>query len=689
MIGRPRGRSRGGGGKTCRVFDAVKRLIVGQPLRSARLGETLLSKRVALAVFCSDPISSVAYATEQIVLVLAAGGLVALRATPWIGLVVALLLVTVVASYRQTCYAYPSGGGAYVVSRENLGESASLAAAAALLVDYVMTVAVSVASGVVAVTSAIPALSPYAVAISVGLIAVLTLANLRGTRESGRIFAVPTYAFVGLTLLMFVWAGIKALTSGLPAASTATEPVPQSTGLAGLALVFLLVRAFASGCTALTGVEAISNGVPSFEKPKARNAATTLTLMGIIAVVLFGGITVLAVALDARALPDGDPSVISQIAEAVFGGTSPVFYLFQAATAAILILAANTAFNGFPGLASILARDSYLPRQLHNRGDRLVFSNGVLLLAAAAAALIIGFDANIDRLIQLYIVGVFTSFTLSQLGMVRHWQRALRRPDPATRTARSSGRAVSAGVGGSERRSMRRAQAINALGAVFTAVVLVVVFATKVTHGAWIAVVAMIVLFIAMRGVNRYYGRVSAEVSADEDAEPTTLPSRVHAIVLVSRLHKPALKALALARATRPDALTAITLALDDDDTRRLRHEWERRAIPVPLTVLEAPYRDLVRPLISYVKQLRDTHPQTVIMVFIPEYVVTRWWQQLLHNQSALRFKARLLFTPGVVTVDVPYQLGVGEQGWLGTRRPHVTIPSPEQPNPPATTPAR
>jgi len=671
------------------VFDAVKRLIVGQPLRSARLGETLLSKRVALAVFCSDPISSVAYATEQIVLVLAVGGLVALRATPWIGLVVALLLVTVVASYRQTCYAYPSGGGAYVVSRENLGESASLAAAAALLVDYVMTVAVSVASGVVAVTSAIPALSPYAVTISVGLIAVLTLANLRGTRESGRIFAVPTYAFVGLTLLMFVWAAIKALTTGLPAASTATEPVPQSTGLAGLALVFLLVRAFASGCTALTGVEAISNGVPSFEKPKARNAATTLTLMGAIAVVLFGGITVLAVALDARALPDGDPSVISQIATSVFGATSPVFYLFQAATAAILILAANTAFNGFPGLASILARDSYLPRQLHNRGDRLVFSNGVLLLAAAAAALIIGFDANIDRLIQLYIVGVFTSFTLSQLGMVRHWQRGLRRPDPATRTARGSGRAVSAGVGGSERRSMRRSQAINALGAVFTAVVLVVVFATKVTHGAWIAVVAMIVLFIGMRGVNRYYQRVSAEVSADENAEPTTLPSRVHAIVLVSRLHKPALKALALARATRPDALTAITLALDDDDTRRLRHEWERRAIPVPLTVLEAPYRDLVRPLISYVKQLRDNHPQTVIMVFIPEYVVTRWWQQLLHNQSALRFKARLLFTPGVVTVDVPYQLGAGEQGWLGTRRPHVTIPSPEQPNPPATTPAR
>jgi amino acid transporter len=660
------------------VFDIVKRLVVGRPLRTAGLGETLLSKRVALAVFCSDPISSVAYATEQIVLVLAAGGLVALRATPWIGLVVALLLITVVASYRQTCYAYPSGGGAYVVSRENLGEAASLAAAAALLVDYVMTVAVSVTSGVVAVTSAIPALSPYAVAMSAGVIMVLTLANLRGTRESGRVFAVPTYAFVGLTLLMFVWAGIKALTSGLPAAPTATQPVPESTGLAGLALVFLLVRAFASGCTALTGVEAISNGVPSFEKPKARNAATTLTLMGAIAVVLFGGITVLAVALDARALPDGDPSVISQIAGSVFGGTSPVFYLFQAATAAILILAANTAFNGFPGLASILARDRYLPRQLHNRGDRLVFSNGVVLLAAAAAALIIGFDANLDRLIQLYIVGVFTSFTLSQLGMVRHWQRALRPPATAL-GATHAGLAVSGAVSGAERRGMRRSQAINATGAVFTAIVLAVVFATKVTHGAWIAVVAMILLFIAMRWVNRYYDRVTTEVTTEADAQ-ATLPSRVHAIVLVSRLHKPALRALALARSTRPDRLNAITLNVDPDDTRHLRGDWEKRAIPVPLTVLEAPYRDLVRPLITYVKQLRETNPQTLIMVFIPEYVVTRWWQQLLHNQSALRFKARLLFTPGVVMVSVPYQLGVGEQGWLGTRRPSTPAPDPAPP---------
>ena len=649
--------------QTGAVFDGVKRVFVGRPLHSDRMEGTLLPKRVALAVFCSDPISSVAYATEQILLVLAAGGLVALATAPWVALAVILLLVTVVASYRQTCYAYPNGGGAYVVSRENLGESASLAAAAALLVDYVMTVAVSVTSGVVAVTSAIPALSPHAVIIAVGLILVLTVANLRGTRESGRVFAVPTYAFVGLTVLMFAWAGVEAVTGGLPEAVTAANPLPDPGELSSLALLVLVVRAFASGCTALTGVEAISNGVPSFERPKARNAATTLAMMGGIAVVLFGGITVLAVALHAQALPDGNPSVISQIAAAVFGGSSVVFYLFQAATAAILILAANTAFNGFPGLASILARDSYLPRQLHNRGDRLVFSNGVVLLAGAAAALIIGFDANIDRLIQLYIVGVFTSFTLSQFGMVKHWQTLLRRhPDGAPDTVTQAG-----GIGGGTRRSMRRSQAINAVGAVFTAVVLVVVFATKVTHGAWIAVAAMIVLFIAMRSINRYYTRVTIEVAAD-DEELQTLPSRVHALVLVSRLHRPAMQALALARGMRPDVISAVTLAVDADETRLLRQEWESRSIPVQLTMLEAPYRDPIRPLISYVKDLRRANPRTVIMVFIPEYVVTHWWQQLLHNQSALRFKARLLFTPGVVVVSVPYHLGVAEDSWLGRR---------------------
>ena len=627
----------------------LKRLLVGQPRPSARLGETLLPKWLALPVFCSDPISSVAYATEQIVLVLGAGGLAALTLTPWVGLAVVVLLVVVVASYRQTCYAYPNGGGAFVVSKDNLGESASLVAASALLVDYVMTVAVSIVSGVVAITSAFRSLQAHAVALSVGFVVVLVLANLRGTKESGRAFAVPTYSFIGLTFLMFAIAAVRSVSGGgLPPAETATAPVSQTATMGGVFTVFLLLRAFASGCTALTGVEAISNGVPAFCKPKSRNAAITLTLMGALAITMFGGITVLAVAIHASANPDGNPSVISQIAASVFGAGSALFYLFQAATAGILILAANTAFNGFPVLASILGQHRYLPRQLHNRGDRLVFSNGILLLAAFAAALIVGFDANIDKLIQLYIIGVFTSFTLSQVGMVRHWNRELADAGDLSR-----------------RRAIRRSQAINLVGALCTAVVLVVVFATKIEHGAWLAVAAMIVLFFLMRAINRYYARVTAEVAPEQT--PPTLPASVHAVVLVSRLHKPALRALAFARANRPDVLEAVTMATDEQETRELADAWQQRGIPVPLKVLEAPYRDLLRPLTDYIQRLRRDQPRAVIAVYIPEYVTRRWWQNLLHNQSALRIKARLLFTPGVVVINVPYLLGIASQGWLGS----------------------
>jgi amino acid transporter len=625
--------------RAVRLGNVLKRLLVGRPRRSARLGETLLPKWLALPVFCSDPFSSVAYATEQIVLVLGAGGLVALMFTPWVALAVVVLLVVVVASYRQTCYVYPNGGGAFVVSRENLGESASLVAASALLVDYVMTVAVSIVSGVVAITSAIRSLVPHAVALSVAFVVVLALANLRGTKESGRAFAVPTYSFIGLTFLMFAIAAVRSVSGGLPPAETATAPVPQAVPMGGVFTAFLLLRAFASGCTALTGVEAISNGVPAFRKPQSRNAAITLTVMGALAITMFGGITVLAVALDARANHDGNPSVISQIAASVFGGGSVLFYLYQAATAGILVLAANTAFNGFPVLSSILGRHRYLPRQLRNRGDRLVFSNGILLLAAFAAALIVGFDANIDKLIQLYIIGVFTSFTLSQFGMVRHWNREL------------------AGAGDpSRRRVIRRSQAINLVGAICTAIVLVVVFATKIEHGAWLAVAAMIVLFFLMRAINRYYARITAEVAPEQT--PPTLPASVHAVVLVSRLHKPALRALAFARANRPDVLEAVTMATDEQETDELADAWQQRGIPVPLKVLEAPYRDLLRPLTDYIQQLRHDKPRAVIAVYIPEYVTRRWWQNLLHNQSALRIKARLLFTPGVVVINVP---------WLGS----------------------
>jgi amino acid transporter len=628
------------------VFDVVKRLLVGRPLRSERLGDTLLPKWLALPVFCSDPISSVAYATEQILLTLAVGGAGALSLSTPVAAAVAIVLIVVVASYRQTCYAYPSGGGAFVVSKENLGETAALTAAAALLVDYVMTVAVSVVSGVVAIISAFPELAPDAVGISVGFVVVIALANLRGVKESGRTFAIPTYAFIALTFLMFAVAAVRGIAGDLPDASTANLPLHQTESATGWGAIFLSLRAFASGCTALTGVEAISNGVPAFRKPKPHNAALTLVMMGLIAVTMFGGITTLAVHLNAHAAPDGKPSVISQVAASVFGGSSVLFYLFQAATAGILILAANTAFNGFPGLASILARERYLPRQLHNRGDRLVFSNGILLLAAFAVLLIVGFDANIDSLIQLYIIGVFTSFTLSQAGMVVHWKRAL-----ATETDPG------------KRARMRGSQAINAFGAGLTAVVLVVVFATKVVHGAWLAVLAMVVLFIVMRTISRYYRRFENEVATVRP--DTTMPPTVHALVLVSRLHQPALQALAFAKATRPDRLEAVTVATDEEETRRLQQEWEHRGIKVPLVVLSSPYRDVSRPIVDHVTRIHARNKRGVVSVFIPEYVVRRWWQHLLHNQSALRLKARLLFTPGVVVVNVPYHIGLADQGWM------------------------
>jgi amino acid transporter len=624
----------------------LKRLLVGRPLRSTQLDETLLPKWIALPVFCSDPISSVAYATEEIVLVVGMGGLAYLTMAKWVAVAVAALLFIVVASYRQTCYAYPSGGGAFAVSLDNFGPNAALVAASALLVDYVMTVAVSIVSGVVAITSAAPSLASHAVALSVGFVVLLVLANLRGVRESGKLFALPTYSFVVLTFVMFGVAIIRALAGDLPQASTATQHLHRTVEVGGLATVLLALRAFASGCTALTGVEAISNGVPSFRKPKSRNAALTLTMMGALAISMFVGITILALHTHAHAQPDGNPSVISQVAAAAFGRHDPLFYLYQAATAAILVLAANTAFNGFPGLSSILAHHRYLPRQLHNRGDRLVFSNGILILGGLATALIVGFDANIDRLIQLYIIGVFTSFTLSQAGMVKHWNKLL--PEAAAK----------------DRRQMLISRAINLSGTVATALVLIVVLYTKVVHGAWIAIVAMVALFFMMRGIRGHYDAVSAELNVTPDVVPT-MPSRNHAVVLVSRLHLATMRALSYARATRPSTLVAVTINLDQEDADNLLKQWKAYDVPVKLVVLDSPYRDILRPILRYVRELRQASPRDVVTVFIPEYVVGRWWEQILHNQSALRLKARLLFEPGVMVTSVPWQLHSSDRAAL------------------------
>jgi amino acid transporter len=618
--------------------DALKRLLIGRALASNRLGETLLPKRLALPVFCSDPISSVAYATEQIVLVLGTAGTASyLGLAAPISVAVAVLLAVVVASYRQTCFAYPSGGGAYVVSKENLGRNASLTAAAALLVDYVMTVAVSVVSGVVAIISALPGLAPYAVQLSVGFVLLLALVNLRGVKESGTAFAFPTYTFIALTMLLLASGVYRALNGGVPEAGSAHLELEHTAEVGGVFTLLLCLRAFASGCTALTGVEAISNGVPAFQKPKSKNAAATLLIMGGLAITMFSGITALALATGARAYGDGNPSVISQIAETVWG-RGLLFYGFQAATAGILVLAANTAFNGFPTLASILAQDRFLPAQLRNRGDRLAFSNGILLLAGISAVLIIGFNANIEKLIQLYIVGVFTSFTLSQFGMVRHWRAEL-----------------SLTTDGGRRHAIRRSQLINGTGASVTALVLLIVVRYKFVAGAYLAIAAMIALFFLMQAIRRHYDAVSVELQPDPGG--VTLPSRNHAVVLVSKLHAPTLRALSYAKATRPSDLIALTVAVNEEEDRQLRNEWDARGLDIPLTIIASPYREVTRSVLEYVSHIRRESPRDVVTVFIPEYVVGHWWEHLLHNQSALRLKGRLLYQPGVMVTSVPYQL--------------------------------
>ncbi|MEU2569899.1 APC family permease [Streptomyces althioticus] len=654
-----------------KLTDVPKRILIGRALRSDRLGETLLPKRVALPVFASDPLSSVAYAPGEVLLVLSIAGLSAYHFSPWIAVAVVVLMFTVVASYRQNVHAYPSGGGDYEVATTNLGPRAGLTVASALLVDYVLTVAVSISAGIENLGSAIPFVVENKVACAVGVIVLLTLMNLRGVRESGTLFAIPTYVFVAGVFLMIAWGAFRGVVLGddMRAPTADFEIKPEHPGLAGFALVFLLLRAFSSGCAALTGVEAISNGVPGFRKPKSRNAATTLAMMGLLAVTMFCGIIALAAATDVRmaenpgrdlvhnGVPLGpgyvqDP-VISQVAEAVFGHGSFLFMILAAATALVLFLAANTAYNGFPLLGSILAQDRYLPRQLHTRGDRLAFSNGIVLLAGAAVLLVWIYGADSTRLIQLYIVGVFVSFTLSQTGMVRHWNRLLgTEKDPAAR------------------RRMVRARAINAFGAFFTGLVLVVVLLTKFTHGAWVALLGMCIFYATMTAIRRHYDRVAEEIAApDAPSEDTVRPSRVHSVVLVSKVHRPALRALAYAKLLRSDTLEALSVNVDAEETRALREEWERRGIDVPLKVLDSPYREVTRPVIEYVKSLRAQSPRDVVSVIIPEYVVGHWYEHFLHNQSALRLKGRLLFTPGVMVTSVPYQLESSEAAKLRARR--------------------
>jgi amino acid transporter len=642
------------------VGDVSKRILLGRKLRSSQLGETLLPKRVALPVFASDALSSVAYAPDEIFIMLSLAGASAYVWSWKIGIAVAVVMLTVVASYRQNVHAYPSGGGDYEVATVNLGQTAGITVGAALLVDYVMTVAVSVSSGVQNAASAIPAFSGHEAVVAAVLVLVLMAMNLRGVRESGTLFAIPTYGFMIGIIGMALYGLLLAATGDLPQVESAHLTIAPAPGygdeLTNVGLIVLLARAFSSGCAALTGVEAISNGVPAFRKPKSRNAATTLLLLGTIAVTMLLSIIALARNMGLKYVdpndidrlrnPDGSRlesgydqhTVIAQLSKAIFSDFPPGFYFVIATTGIILVLAANTAFNGFPVLGSILARDGFAPRALGSRGDRLAYSNGIVFLAVMAIILILAFNAEVTRLIQLYIIGVFVSFNLSQLGMIRHWTRHLKtEKNPAAR------------------RRMYRSRAINTFGLGMTAVVFVIVLVTKFLAGAWIAILAMVIFFVIMRGIRRHYDNVQDELAAED--EDRVMPTRVHAIVLVSKLHKPTLRALAYAQATRPNVLEAVYVSTSAEDTSRLLEEWDQRRIDVPLKVLHSPYRELVRPIVEYATEIRRANPRGVVAVYIPEYVVGRWWEQLLHNQTALRLKGRLLFTPGVMVTSVPYQL--------------------------------
>lgn len=627
---------------------SAKNWLIGDPLPTEKLEGQLLPKHLALPIFASDPLSSVAYAPQELLMILLLGGTSLLLLGPWIAACVVVLLIVVVASYRQIIKAYPSGGGDYEVASKNLGERAGVVVAAALLVDYILTVAVSVASGVDNIISAIPQLNPFRVELAVGFVVVLAAINLRGVREASKAFAIPTYLFIGSIGVMVVTALIRMALGDAPIAESADYAV-KAHDLTQAAFVLLLLRSFASGCAALTGVEAISNGVQAFRRPKIKNAQRTLVAMGSIAIVLFSGLTAVALLTGVKysenpcdligweaCATDPQRSLIAQIASATFGNNSILFFIIQAATAAVLLLAANTAFNGFPLLGSVLAQDGYAPKALATRGDRLIYSNGVLALSAVAVILLIGAQANVTVLIQLYIIGVFISFTIGQIGMVKHWVRALR-------------------SGAEAARSVWPGLLINALGALMTGSVLVIVTVTKFTHGAWIVFVVMTVLILLMIGVNRYYRDVDREIAPDA----TTMfgSSGDHAIVLVGRLSKPVLKAVDYAIAARHESIEAVHVSIDDDASRALEVQWAEHNIRVPLQIISSPYRDISLPLIKYIKAHREQHGSEVVTVYLPEYIVGHWWENLLHNHKARRIRHKLMLVHGVVVALVPWLL--------------------------------
>jgi amino acid transporter len=640
----------------------AKRILIGDPLSSEVMDDHLLPKKMALPIFASDALSSVAYAPQELLMILLTGGLAFLAFSPWIAAAVVVVLLVVVISYRQLIKAYPSGGGDYEVARTNLGEVPGVIVGAALLVDYVLTVAVSVASGVDNIISALPFLNPARVELAVGFVILIVLVNLRGVREASLLFAVPTYIFIGSVAVMIVTGLVRTLLGDPPVASSAQYAV-QAESLAQAAVLLLILRAFSSGCSALTGVEAVANGVPAFRKPKVRNAQTTLALMGTIAILLFAGLTALGlisgvhyaedpcnlIGFDCESTPQ--PSLMAQVAAATFGMGSIPFYVIQAATAVVLLLAANTAFNGFPLLGSVLARDGYAPKALNTRGDRLVYSNGMIILGIVAIGVLVVYQASLTTLIQLYIIGVFTSFSFGQIGMVRHWRRMLHETTrvEAKRDPR----------GAAERRTALKGLVINSVGASLTVLVLVIVTITKFTHGAYLVFIAIPVLAILMIGVNRYYRDVEHEIRMDEHEHYGA--SGDIAIILVNRLQKPVAKAIDYALAAKHDKTVAIHVAVTKAEADSLQAEWDEHRMPIPLVIIQSPYRTYAGPVTDFIRDYRQKHGSTVVTVYLPQYIVGHWWERLLHNRRASRIGQQLMLIHGVTIALVPWLLDSSE----------------------------
>jgi amino acid transporter len=578
-------------------------------------------------------LSSVAYATEEVLRVLTVGGVAALSLVTPIGAVIAAMLAIVVFSYRQTIYAYPSGGGAYIVAKDNLGRLPSLIAASALLIDYVLTVAVSIAAGVAAIASALPSWHLNAVAVSLMFVAILMIGNLRGVRESGRLFAMPTYLFIISILAMIVVGAWRSISGHLAPVSPPAMPLPLGTGGLGALGMFTILTAFSNGCTAMTGVEAVSNGVPAFRPPESKNAAATLVAMAVLSIALFVGITLLADAYGV--IPSETETVVSQLARGTFGGGSVLYYAVQITTMLILVLAANTAYADFPRLASIVARDRFLPRQFMNQGDRLAFSNGIIILSALACLLLFTFGGDTHALIPLYMIGVFVSFTLSQAGMVIHWWK-LRTP------------------------GWRSSAAINAFGAAVTAIVLVIVAVTKAVEGAWIVLVMIPVVVTIFQITRRHYDQVASELTL-RDWQPE--PAGHHTVlILIGGIQRAVVTALQYGSTLSAD-VRAVYVDIDPAATETLRQQWSAWGQGVPLTVLPSPYRSLIAPVLEQVEQVRGEHARGYVTVILPEFVPKRLWHHLFHNQHALLIKGALLFKPHVVVTSVPFHLGLSKAG--------------------------